>query len=167
MNDPADKALDEKTKAHNHDTWRHINRVRFYLHICVDSLLRRALKHDMSKLVEPEASAFAYIEYDMEKLSYADEQYDDSVERLTKEGALAHHYAVNDHHPEHFARGVEDMTIMQISEMICDWIAGSERQNDGNIRQSIEIACERHKIHGQLKKVIENTVIELLSKRDG
>ena len=67
--------------------------------------------------------------------------------------AIQHHYAACTHHPEHF----NDMNIFDILEMLLDWKASSERQNDGNIRKSIDIATDRFNINPQLKQVLENT----------
>ena len=49
------------------------------------------------------------------------------------------------------------MNIFDILEMLLDWKASSERQNDGNIRKSIDIATDRFNINPQLKQVLENT----------
>lgn len=71
--------------------------------------------------------------------------------------AIQHHYAACTHHPEHFKNGINDMNIFDILEMLLDWKASSERQNDGNIRKSIDIATDRFNINPQLKQVLENT----------
>jgi hypothetical protein len=50
---------------------------------------------------------------------------------------LEHHYAVNDHHPEHFAEGIHGMDLLQLIEMLADWKAATMRHNDGSLRESI------------------------------
>lgn len=68
-----------------------------------------------------------------------------------------HHYASNRHHPEHFSKGVDDMTLVDIVEMLCDWKAASLRQNDGNLLKSIEINAKRFGYDDQLKRIFINT----------
>lgn len=49
------------------------------------------------------------------------------------------------------------MTLIDITEMLADWKASSERQKDGNLLQSIEINAKRFKIDNQLKQILLNT----------
>jgi hypothetical protein len=72
--------------------------------------------------------------------------------------ALQHHYDKNAHHPEHYKNGIEDMNLIDIMEMFCDWRAASMRHNNGNLRKSIEINGERFNMSPQLVKIFENTV---------
>ena len=71
--------------------------------------------------------------------------------------ARQHHYAANRHHPEHFTKGIDDMTLIDIIEMLCDWKAASLRQNDGNLLKSIEINAQRFGYDDQLKRSFINT----------
>ena len=151
-------SLDQKTLASNHGTWRHINRVQHYLTISIKKLLDRSLAHDQSKLEDPEATSFANAP-DLTTITYDSPEYKTSKEAMAP--ALAHHYANNSHHPEHFKNGVKDMTLFDVMEMLCDWKASSERHVDGNIRKSIQINAERFGIDKQLRRILENTVREL------
>jgi hypothetical protein len=77
--------------------------------------------------------------------------------------ALKHHYDHNDHHPEHFPNGVEDMDLMQITEMLCDWIAAGRRHADGgDIHRSIEQNAERFGYGDELRKILHTTADRLL-----
>ena len=71
--------------------------------------------------------------------------------------ALDHHYANSRHHPEHFANGINDMNLIDIVEMLCDWKASSERQKDGNLLKSIEQNANRFNYDNQLKQIFINT----------
>jgi hypothetical protein len=77
--------------------------------------------------------------------------------------ALDHHYANNSHHPEHYKNGIDDMSLLDLVEMICDWKAASERHNNGNIRKSIEVNGKRFEMSPQLIRIFENTA-DLLFK---
>lgn len=146
-------------KATNFDTMRHIERVRNLLNEVVAQLLRRGELHDQSKLESPEVEAFTEYTPKLAASSYGSPEYDGF--RKAMKPALDHHYAHNRHHPEHFKGGVNDMTLIDLVEMLCDWKAASERHNDGNIRKSIEKNAERFGINPQLVRILENTAAEL------
>lgn len=142
-------------KATNFETMRHIERVRNLLNVFAQDLLKRGERHDQSKLVPPEVAYFTELTPKLAGVTYNSSEYKAFLKELKP--ALDHHYANNDHHPEHFKAGIEDMTLPQITEMLADWKAASERHNDGNILKSIEINCERYGINPQLRKILENT----------
>lgn len=56
---------------------------------------------------------------------------------------------------------VNDMTLIDLVEMIVDWKAASERHNDGNILKSIELNGQRFEMSPQLIRIFENTAKEL------
>lgn len=60
---------------------------------------------------------------------------------------------------------VNDMNLVDLLEMICDWKAASERHNNGNIRKSIEINADRFGMSPQLTKIFENTADLLFESR--
>ena len=45
--------------------------------------------------------------------------------------AIDHHYANNRHHPEHWPNGINDMTLMDLIEMLADWKAATARNKNG------------------------------------
>lgn len=139
----------------NHETWRHIHRVQALINTVVKELLERAEKHDQSKLDVPEVTLFAQYTDKLKDITYGSVEYNQCKEALKP--ALDHHYANNRHHPEHFKDGVDDMNLIDIMEMLCDWKASSERHNDGNIRKSISINANRFNLSPQLVKILENT----------
>jgi hypothetical protein len=53
---------------------------------------------------------------------------------------------------------VNDMNLLDVVEMLCDWKAASMRHNDGNIHKSIELNADRFRLSPQLVKILENTV---------
>lgn len=150
-----EKALSEAEKSTNYDTFRHIERVRNLLNTCVRDLLRRGELHDQTKLESPEVEAFTAYTPKLAKCTYGSDEYRGYLAAIKP--ALDHHYAHNRHHPEHHKEGVNDMNLLDIVEMLCDWKAASERHNDGNIRKSIEINANRFGLSPQLVKILENT----------
>jgi hypothetical protein len=53
------------------------------------------------------------------------------------------------------------MNLVDLIEMLADWKASSERQNDGNLRKSLDENAERFKMSPQLTRILENTIKEL------
>ncbi len=82
------------------DTREHIATVRQFLGRMVDDLTRRQHEHDASKLVSPEVEAFDEFTPKLKGSTYGSEEYKGFLAAMGP--ALAHHYAANDHHPEHF-----------------------------------------------------------------
>ncbi len=151
--------LPVELKAANDDTWRHIHRVQYYLLRAAKLLMDRAHVHDQSKLEPPEVALFAEATPRLAGVTYDSPEYKAFLVQL--EPALKHHYAANRHHPQHWARGIEDMNLVDIVEMFCDWMASSERHADGNIRTSIERNGPRFDIPPKLCRIFENTVSAL------
>jgi hypothetical protein len=147
--------LTEEQKATNYDTFRHIERVRNLLNKCVAELLLRGELHDQTKMASPEVELFTEYTGKLATCTYGSDEYKSYLKAIKP--ALDHHYANNRHHPEHHKSGVNDMNLLDIIEMLCDWKAASERHNDGNIRKSIEINADRFGLSPQLVAILENT----------
>lgn len=123
------------------DTIKHIERVRHYIRIITDKLTTRGVMHDKTKLESPEVELFTEHTPKLATMQYNSQEYKESLTALKP--ALDHHYANSRHHPEHFSKGINDMNLVDILEMLCDWKAAGERQRDGNLLKSIEINAQR------------------------
>lgn len=141
------------------DTLLHIKRVNELLLQFAKELMDRAVRHDNSKLHEPEKPLFDKMTPHLKTLTYGSEEYKKSLAELKP--ALDHHYAHNSHHPEFYKDGINDFDLVDLVEMICDWKAASERHEDGNIFSSIQINKTRFAMSDQLVKIFENTVNKL------
>ena len=137
------------------ETQKHIEAVRKYIRFMIDKIDMRGVKHDASKLESPEVEVFAEYTPKLNNITFGSEEYYRNLENM--KAALEHHYAANRHHPEHFVNGVNDMTLIDLLEMFCDWKASTLRHNDGNLLRSIEINAERFKIDSQLTQILINT----------
>jgi len=140
---------------HKITTLQHIQSVVENLNKFIHHLLKRGELHDASKLESPEAEIFGEAP-DLKDIDYGSEEYKKSLEQLKP--ALDHHYSKNRHHPEFFKNGIEDMNLIDIIEMFCDWKSSTERNKNGNLRKSIEKNASKHNINPQLVKIFENTV---------
>ena len=126
-------------------------------------LQKRALQHDASKLKRPEKPAFDIATWKLSKMEYGSPEYKKSRKEL--QPTLEHHYAMNDHHPEHFPNGVNGMTLDALVEMFYDWSASVKRNKNGDIFESIEINTKRFKLSKQLKSILINTALADKAKR--
>lgn len=141
------------------DTLAHIGVVRTYLMDFAILLLLRAQRHDESKLADPKEKEL-YDKYTplLSSLTFGSKEYMDNLEKLKP--ALDRHYASNSHHPQHYENGIDGMTLVDVVEMLLDWLAATQRHEDGDIYNSIEINADRFGISDQLKKILQNTIWE-------
>lgn len=140
----------------NLETCKHKNEVLKNMNIIAEDLHRRAISHDNSKLEEPECSGYAFYTKKLAGLTYGSEEYTKSLQQMKP--TIDHHYANNSHHPEHYIDGILNMNLVEIIEMLCDWVAACKRHDDGNIYESIEINQKRFGYSDELKQIFINTV---------
>lgn len=138
------------------DTQAHIDRVATFLNQFAGILQERAIVHDKSKLMSPEKEVFDRVTPQLRGLEYGSDEYKASLAEMGD--ALKNHYIQNSHHPEHYPNGINDMTLFDIVEMLCDWKAATERHATGNLHKSIEINTERFKMSPQLAEIFVNTI---------
>lgn len=166
---------DDDTKTFYRETHEHIESVQRWISLAIGNLKRRRLEHDRSKLVGPEDAAFMALGRDqpMKGIQYGSDAYFEALGRYPD--AIMHHYLHNDHHPEHFAfeNGILDpqwvkdgtairtMSLLSLTEMICDWKAATLRMKDGDLRRSITQNQERFGYSDELKSILLNTANEL------
>jgi len=141
------------------ETYKHIQTVQQNMNRAIQNLMKRSEVHDQSKLNAPELEIFDEYTSKLRGCTYGSKEYEDYREKM--KSALDHHYAVNDHHPEHNINGVQGMSLMSLQEMICDWYAATQRHADGDLMKSIEINQKRFGYSDELKQILLNTVKEL------
>lgn len=117
---------------------------------------KRAEDHDASKLTIPEAKMFDIYTERLRGMTYGSDEYKKCLAEMKP--ALDHHYATNRHHPEHFEMGVQEMTIIDLVEMLADWKAATERHADGSMKKSLEHNADRFLIPFTLMRLLQNTV---------
>jgi hypothetical protein len=142
-------------------TTEHKILVKDLLYNFAEVIKQRADSHDQSKLEVPEFGLFSELTPRLAQTTYGSEEYKKTLDQLKI--ALDHHYANNRHHPEHFKNGINDMTLIDLLEMVIDWYCASKRHNDGNIYKSLEINTTRFNISEQLVRVFKNTIELILN----
>jgi hypothetical protein len=130
---------------------------------CVSNQLRvRGREHDKSKLTDKELPYFAQAQ-ELKELRYGGKKYFASLERLKP--ALDHHYKNNRHHPEYHENGIPDMNLVDVMEMLSDWLAASMRHGDDHsIFKSINYNRQRFKIKKDLAQIMWNTAIDVFGE---
>jgi hypothetical protein len=144
------------------ETYKHVGLVQGYLNGFAKDLIERGEVHDATKFEEPELSGFAEMTPLLKDTKYGTPEYKELLLELGT--TIDHHYANNRHHPEHWPNGVEDMTLIDLLEMLADWKAATARNQNGNIRKSIELNGEKFNISAQLRQIMENTVREYFTE---
>lgn len=140
-------------------TEEHRKQVQLYINDFCGKLSYRAAAHDLSKLQSPEKDGFDRATLKLKDMTYNSEEYKKSLQDLSE--TLKHHYANNDHHPEHYPDGISGMTLDALVEMYEDWRAGSKRNKNGSIIKSVEANRDRFHLDDQLYSILMNT-----AKRD-
>ena len=97
----------------------HSQRVGELMVQVVKETLDRSTCHDRSKTEPPEVEVFDEFTPKLKNSTYGSAEYKGFLEAMGD--GLKHHYANNRHHPEHFANGVNDMTLVDLIEMLADW----------------------------------------------
>jgi len=138
------------------DTLKHIMVVSSLVNQIIHRLIIRAEDHDNSKLYPPEKEIFDEYTPKLKETTYGSDEYKQYLSEM--QVALFHHYKTNTHHPEHFKNGVNDMNLIDIVEMLCDWKAATLRHDDGDIYKSIEINTKRFGLSEQLAQILKNTL---------
>ena len=139
-------------------TYEHKQNVSKFISFILHDLIIRSIYHDDSKLESPEVEIFTEYTPKLANSTYGSDEYKQFLKEMKP--ALDHHYANNSHHPEHSDNGIEDMDLVDLIEMVCDWKAATLRHNDGDIYKSIELNQKRFGYSDELKQIFKNTVDE-------
>ena len=134
---------------------QHKEGVKNYLEIITMLLNTRALTHDNSKSSEEEYKYYKMANSVNRNDFKTYEEYLDYITPTLNKG-LKHHYENNRHHPEFFDNGIDDMTLIDIMEMIADWCIAI-KQNGKDLYEEVQYNFDKYNISEQLRKIIINT----------
>ena len=139
------------------DTILHVSEVQENLERFAGELKQRGFAHDRTKFQELEFDAFVSTRDKFKKANYGSKEYQDCIDTIKP--AVDHHYENNRHHTGFHKNGINDMTLVDIIEMICDWQAAARRSPDKDLKDTIEYAMKKYKIDPQLDAIIRNTLL--------
>ena len=134
----------------------HSQRVGELMIQVIKEALDRSTFHDRSKTESPEVEVFDEFTPKLKASTYGSDKYKGYLAAMGE--GLKHHYEANRHHPEHFPNGQNDMTLVDLIEVLADWKAATERHDDGDLAKSLEIQRERFGLSDQLVAILRNTV---------
>jgi len=137
------------------DVMEHKERVEYWIRNFISQLKGRSKVHDDSKLREPEKAMFDIWVPELKRREFGSDEYKQALVEMGE--GLKHHYDSNRHHPEHYENGINGMTIMDLVEMLCDWMAAAQAKKS---RIDLSYLAERFGISDQLVEIIANTLRE-------
>lgn len=156
------KPSKEQLRSELESTQQHRAEVNNILCCVTNQMRARGREHDKSKLTDKELPYFAEAQ-ELKGLRYGSKKYFASLAKLKP--ALDHHYKMNRHHPEHHENGIPDMNIVDVIEMLSDWLAATMRHGDDHdIFKSINFNRSRFKIKKDLAQIMWNTAIEVFGE---
>lgn len=125
------------------------------LNILINELKKRAETHDNSKLVQPEYNGWVKMDKEI-RHPYGSKEYFEKMERY--KWLFEEHYRVNRHHPEHWQGFFSEMDLLDLLEMIVDWVSYNENLTYDDAISLIEEQCKRFDFPELLKDLILNTL---------
>lgn len=125
------------------------------LNVIGRELFARARNHDNSAMGSPEVEVYRrYFDNYME-FRPGDPRREEVIANMAP--AIGHHFLANDHHPEHFDKGLDDMDLIQITHFLADMMSCSE-QEQVDIYELLEMARNRYSMSDQMYHILCNSV---------
>ncbi|EGC28246.1 hypothetical protein DICPUDRAFT_85639 [Dictyostelium purpureum] len=130
-----------------------------YCNLSKKELKERGDLHDASKYEPPEIEPYIWLTwYHHCKHCNIDFKYPDGVEKLVKEGC-DHHLHCNRHHPESHS-DPNEMSVLDIVEMVCDWSAISQELNQGSCINYVKQHISKWSFSNEKLNFIFKTITE-------
>ena len=136
----------------------HIKDVQFYMAQIIHYLTTAARIHDSSKY-SPQEIGLVIKKAQLDAIPYMSEEYKAALANV--QDGLQHHYQMNPHHPEFWTNGVEDMSMLNLLELLADWKAASDATVGGSLDNSIEKNTERFNLSPEMVRLLTNTARDL------
>lgn len=156
---PENEQLTEETKTLI-TILRHQGFVRKYLRKLASALENRATIHDLSKFSQDEFGGFVDIQRIARTTKYNSEQYRESIDT----DPVKLHFSRNPHHPEHYSNGIDDMSLLDIIEMVIDWQSAAETYGQSSFEESLPEQVKRFKLRPEHLYLIKLIAEELKEK---
>lgn len=119
---------------------QHINQVAYLLKEMARQIEARADIHDSSKFGLDEFAGIVHLTK-ARKYEYGSPEYEALVHN---NNAAKIHVKTNRHHLEYWSNGLDDMSLVDVIEMLCDWeIARQQRDIETDIDKTWQARQER------------------------
>lgn len=137
---------------------RHVGIVRRNIKHFSQALDKRADVHDISKLSLEEFRGFVEVNQIARQHPFGSKEYKES---LKDNDVIDLHFSRNSHHPEFYPNGIDDMSLLDVIEMICDWKAASETYGQTSFTDALVIQADRFKLDDKQQWLIALIAKEL------
>jgi hypothetical protein len=138
------------------DVKEHKRKVEYWMSYFSTQIKGRAAIHDDSKLKDPvEKAMFDKWTPELRSRDFGTEHYKAALDGMGE--GIALHYKANRHHPEHYENGVDGMTIIDVIEMLADWMAAAQARD---VHVDLDHAAKRFGLSDQLVQIFANTLRE-------
>lgn len=134
---------------------KHKRNVAKRIQLFISLLHNRAVNHDNSKLVEPEYSLWCAMDLEP-RYKYGTPEYEDKLKRFRKVFEL--HYKANRHHPEHHLNGIIDMNLIDLIEMLCDFISYKDNITYTEASNMLDKQSDRFGFSEEIRTLLMNTL---------
>ena len=125
---------------------RHCLNLKQALGKVISNLQDRSDSHDYSKLEDDEFDAVIHYQK-LDGLEYGSEEYKEKMNEIRPFTAKGWdlHIKRNSHHPEHH-NNIDDMGLLDIIEMVCDWKAANATYNtsEQSFRDAAKVCIEKY-----------------------
>ena len=121
-------------------------------------LISRGRTHDNSALGSPEIEVYHRFFSEYRKYKIGDPRKDEVFAQMAE--AIGHHFQYNDHHPEHFENGINDMDLIQLMQFTADIMSWSE-QEQVDIFEILPMIRDKCGMVDQVYNLICNTITEI------
>jgi hypothetical protein len=142
------------------DVTQHTNWVVKYITEFIHQLEKRGEQHDADKFASPIKDVYSKNFDALMEVPYGSEEYNRITGSSQFKAAFKQHTENNRHHTQHFKNGVDDMNLVDVVEMLCDWKAASDRSKT-SILDGMKLNYKKYKIDGTAQKWLENTIKDL------
>ncbi len=136
---------------------KHIKSVQFKLFLIMSEIQKRLESHDDSKLHSPELPLWEAMDKEP-KYPYGSKEYIDKQKRYY--AVFKHHYACNRHHPEHFENGIKDMNLVDLIEMLADWISYKDSLSITEAIELVYVQAKRFGFSDETISYMVNTLVD-------
>ncbi len=106
---------------------RHVAYVKYALASVSTAIERRAMLHDMSKMLDDEFAGFSRINAAARVNKFGSPEYSEGMKR--EKPTIDLHFSRNSHHAEYFINGGV-MSFLDVIEMVCDWWGAGKGYDD-------------------------------------
>ena len=122
-----------------------------------NEIMKRIIYHDHSKYSENELKEHIDADEDYERRGRPKFGTDERKDYDKANPVIASHRKKERHHPEYHENGIEDMNLVDLMEMLCDWCERTPNSIE-RLENTFEENCYNHKISSQVRRILENTV---------